>query len=246
MSRPMPKGRSDDDELSGRQREKWLRRQREIYEVAARVFHEKGYEQTSMDDIAEAVGLLKGSLYHYIDSKEDLLYGIAKAVNKTVADSMTRNELLEGPAIERLRVQFHGHTLTAAHDLDFLTLVQVYYHEFRSLTPEHQEEVMELRRSYQKYTCDRIRLAKAEGSVCPDLDVDVIAPAILALLNGVLLAYQIGRPMDWDHLADNYTEFIMQGLRCPSEHSHAPPAGSGRSLKRASSGARRRRAVPST
>ena len=44
---------------SDRQRAKWLRRQREIYDVAARVFHEKGYEQTSMDDIADAVGLLK-------------------------------------------------------------------------------------------------------------------------------------------------------------------------------------------
>jgi TetR/AcrR family transcriptional regulator, cholesterol catabolism regulator len=241
----MPKGRSDDDELSGRQREKWLRRQREIYEVAARVFHEKGYEQTSMDDIAEAVGLLKGSLYHYIDSKEDLLYGIAKAVNKVVADRMAYNESLEGPAIERLRVQFHGHTLTAAHDLDFLTLVQVYYHEFRSLTREHQEEVMELRRSYQTYTSDRIRLAQSEGSVCPDLDADVIAPAILTLLNGVLLAYRTGRHPDWDHLADNYTEFIMQGLRCPPEHTHRPPARR-RPVTRANSGTRRRRAQPAS
>ncbi len=56
--------------------------------------------------------------------------------------------------------------------------------------------------------------------MCADLDVDVIAPAILALLNGVLLSYRIGRPMDWDHIADNYTEFVMQGLRCPAEHSH--------------------------
>jgi AcrR family transcriptional regulator len=241
MSRPMPKGRADDDELSTRQRAKWLSRQREIYDVAARVFHEKGYEQTSMDDIAEAVGLLKGSLYHYIDSKEDLLHGIAKAVNKTVEDGMARNELLEGPAIDRLRAQFHGHTMRAGSDPDFLILVQVYYREFRSLTPEHQDEVMDLRRRYQKYTRDRIRLAQAEASVCADLDVDVIAPAILALLNGVLLAYRIGRPMDWNHIADNYTEFIMQGLRCPPEHSHrAPPVRPGRGAASRSAAAPRR------
>src|ERR1700750_2985463 len=98
MSRPMPKGRSDGEEMSDRQRAKWLRRQREIYDVAARVFHEKGYEQTSMDDIADAVGLLKGSLYHYINSKEDLLYGIAQAVDRTVAERMAANEQLKGPA----------------------------------------------------------------------------------------------------------------------------------------------------
>ena len=48
------------------------RRQQEVIEAAARVFHEKGYESTSIQDIAEAVGILKGSLYYYIRSKEDL------------------------------------------------------------------------------------------------------------------------------------------------------------------------------
>jgi AcrR family transcriptional regulator len=205
---------------SDRQRAKWLRRQREIYDVAARVFHEKGYEQTSMDDIADAVGLLKGSLYHYINSKEDLLYGIAQAVDRTVADRMAANEQLKDPPIERLRAQFYGHTVTAGLDEDFMTLVQVYYREFRSLTPEHQREVAALRRSYSNYTRDRMILAQAEGSVCPDLDVDVIAPAILAMLNGALTSYRIGRPIDWEHVASNFTNFIMQGLACPPGHNH--------------------------
>jgi AcrR family transcriptional regulator len=205
---------------SDRQRAKWLRRQREIYDVAARVFHQKGYEQTSMDDIADAVGLLKGSLYHYINSKEDLLYGIAQAVDRTVADRMAANEQLKDPPIERLRAQFYGHTVTAGLDEDFMTRVQVYYREFRSLTPEHQREVAALRRSYSDYTRDRMILAQAEGSVCPDLDVAVIAPAILAMLNGALLSHRIGRPIDWEHVASNFTNFIMQGLACPPSHHH--------------------------
>jgi AcrR family transcriptional regulator len=56
------------DNTPTRQRLKWLRRQQEIIDGAARVFRAKGYDGTSMDDIADAVGLLKGSLYHYINS----------------------------------------------------------------------------------------------------------------------------------------------------------------------------------
>jgi AcrR family transcriptional regulator len=213
---------------SERQRAKWLRRQREIYDVAARVFHQKGYEQTSMDDIADAVGLLKGSLYHYINSKEDLLYGIAEAVDRTVAERMAANEQLKGPAIERLRAQFYSHTVTAGLDEDFMTLVQVYYHEFRSLTPEHQREVAALRRAYSNYTRDRMVLAQAEGSVCPDLDVNVIAPAILTMLNGALLSHRIGRPIEWAHVATNFTNFIIQGLTCPPSHNHRAASVSAR------------------
>jgi len=45
----------------------------EVYEAALRLFREKGYHATSMQDIAAVVGLYKGSLYHYIGGKEDLL-----------------------------------------------------------------------------------------------------------------------------------------------------------------------------
>src|SRR5947207_409360 len=57
------------------------RRQQEILEAAARVFHEKGYESTSIQDIADEVGILKGSLYYYIRSKEDLLYEIIRDIH---------------------------------------------------------------------------------------------------------------------------------------------------------------------
>src|SRR5256714_8911984 len=45
----------------------------QVYAAALRLFREKGYHATSMQDIAAAVGLYKGSLYHYIGGKEDLL-----------------------------------------------------------------------------------------------------------------------------------------------------------------------------
>jgi AcrR family transcriptional regulator len=57
-------------------------RRREIIEAAAEIFHRKGYSETSVQDIAEAVGILKGSLYYYIDSKEDLLFQMLLEVHE--------------------------------------------------------------------------------------------------------------------------------------------------------------------
>src|SRR5438093_6121381 len=85
------------------------RRQNEVLQAAARVFHEKGYESTSIQDIAEAVGILKGSLYYYIRSKEDLLYEILQAVHEDALANIRRVDELEGDALQKLRAFVTAH-----------------------------------------------------------------------------------------------------------------------------------------
>ena len=79
------------------------RRREEVLETAARVFREKGYESTSIQDIADAVGILKGSLYYYMDSKEDLLYEILKGVHEEALENIKRVGELDGDALQKLR-----------------------------------------------------------------------------------------------------------------------------------------------
>ena len=68
------------------------RRRQEILEAAAGVFHAKGYKATSIQDIADAVGILKGSLYYYITSKEDLLFEILEDVHQQGLRNLERIE----------------------------------------------------------------------------------------------------------------------------------------------------------
>ena len=79
------------------------RRQQEILEAAARVFHEKGYESTSIQDIADSVGILKGSLYYYITSKEDLLFEIIQGVHEEALKNLDRTAAVEGDALQKIR-----------------------------------------------------------------------------------------------------------------------------------------------
>src|ERR1700761_228 len=80
------------------------KRQREIIDAAAKIFHRKGYSETTVQDIADAVGILKGSLYYYIDSKEDLLFQMLLEVHEDAKVIVKETAALDLSALERLRV----------------------------------------------------------------------------------------------------------------------------------------------
>jgi AcrR family transcriptional regulator len=67
-----------------------------MIDVAARMFQERGYDATRLQDIADEVGLLKGSLYHYIDSKEDLLFRLLESVHVEVERILDEVAAVEG------------------------------------------------------------------------------------------------------------------------------------------------------
>src|SRR5690554_5047669 len=84
-------------------RAKGLERAEPIMYIAEKLFHKQGYAQTSMDDIARAAGLLKGSLYYYMDSKEDLLFRIVEDVHEVSRAQLDAARHQEGvPALARL------------------------------------------------------------------------------------------------------------------------------------------------
>ena len=74
-----------------------------MIEAAVRVFHKKGYASASIQDVADEVGVLKGSLYHYIDSKEDLLARIFEESARQSWRCWRRASALDAPPVDRLR-----------------------------------------------------------------------------------------------------------------------------------------------
>ena len=106
------------------------RRQQEILEAAAQVFHEKGYESTSIQDIADSVGILKGSLYYYITSKEDLLFEIIQGVHEEALKNLDRTAAIEGDALQKIRAFVVIHV---THNALNLVKMAVFFQDFRSL-----------------------------------------------------------------------------------------------------------------
>src|SRR6201997_3188974 len=111
-------------------------RRNELTRTAARLFAEKGYHGTSVGDLAEAMGVQKGSLYAHIESKADLLWEVARdgaAAFHAALDEVPE----EGPVVERIRAALRGHLRVVAEQLDIAT---VFVREWRYLQGERRDE----------------------------------------------------------------------------------------------------------
>ena len=154
-------------------------REGEILTAAARIFREKGYHGTSVQDIAEAVGLLKGSLYHYIRSKEQLL---AKLFEGSLGDTIVELESIatrSGSATERLRDMVRVYVMSVTANLD---AVGIYLREWRSLPAPELARVRARRRTMRRLFEDVI----GEGIRRKELgatDPKIAALAIIGMCN---------------------------------------------------------------
>ena len=108
--------------------ERWA----ELLEAATEVFAEKGYDAASLQDIAERVGILKGSIYYYIDSKADLLAHLLQDVHTSGLQSMRALAEVDGDPLTRLYNMIVGHVFYVCSNL---SKTAMFLHEVRKLTP---------------------------------------------------------------------------------------------------------------
>ena len=182
-------------------------RRSELTRQAARLFAEKGYHGTSIGDLAEAMGVQKGSLYAHIDSKEDLLWEVARegaAAFHAALDSVPD----EAPAIERVRAALRAHLRIVADQLDVAT---VFIREWRYLDGARREEFLGERRRYEERFRALFREGRERGELRTDLDD---ATAALLALSAANWAYTWLRPgAKTDGLADRFTALLLEGIR---------------------------------
>src|SRR6266496_5146083 len=182
-------------------------RRSELTRAAARLFAEKGYHASSVGDLAEALGVQKGSLYAHIDSKADLLWEVARegaAAFHAALDEVPE----EGPVIERIRAAWRAHLRVVAEQLDVAT---VFVREWRYLEGERRDEFVAERRRYE----ERFRALYREGRELGELRTDLDdATATLLALSAANWAYTWLRPSeDTDALADRFYAFLLDGMR---------------------------------
>ena len=129
-------------------------REAALHEAATRLFRQRGFHATSMQDLAEDLGMNRGSLYHYIEAKDDLLWAIVNGAMERL-DGAVR-PILEGPdpIPERLERAIAAHLAFAAEHGDELALVQI---ELRALTPDRRAMLVGQRDAYEAAWREAIR-----------------------------------------------------------------------------------------
>ncbi len=178
-----------------------------ILKEAARLFTEKGYEATSIQDLAESLGLSKAALYHHFRSKEEILYEISRLALEGLIQAGQR-ALAEPDPKEALRLFMEAHARFFEENYDFfVTMLQ----GLKSLSPEHQRATVTLRDRHEAHLRTILQRGIDQGVFRP-VEVALAGRAVLSLLNWMIRWFKPGGPMRAEEVARAYWDLILKGL----------------------------------
>jgi len=176
--------------------------------VAVSVFNQRGYDGTSMEDLSRRLGIAKSSIYHHVDSKEDLLrLALDRALDGLfgVADQA---RALDAPAIDQLEFLVRGSVRVLADRLPYVTLLL----RARGNTAT-ERRALSRRREFDQIIADLVKQAALDGDVRPDFDPAITARLLFGMVNSVVEWYRPGRGGNGDGLSDAVCAISFDGLR---------------------------------
>jgi AcrR family transcriptional regulator len=183
----------------------------EIRSVALDLFYKRGFQATTLRDIAAKVGIQVGSLYNHIASKGELLFEIMENVMLDLLED--QRQVAETPdVVERMRllvyhhVKFHGERAEE---------VFVGNSELRSLSRAQRARVVALRHEYEQMFMDELQDGIRQGKFLP-VDVQVTAYGILAMATWVSAWYSSRGRLSLEEIAEIYTALVLRGIWNPA------------------------------
>ena len=192
----------------------------EIITAAAKVFQTKGYHAASVQDIADEVGILKGSLYHHFDSKEDLLYLIVKGPIARLYETVREIVAMDLPASEKLCRSIAAHL--EAFDRHHPHLF-VYLRETEDLKRRFRAVTQLSPKQYERFWQQILREGMKTGAFRADLDVQVISYGLLGMLNWLYKWYDPRGRLSVREVADQFSALALAGLADAKPKRRARP-----------------------
>jgi AcrR family transcriptional regulator len=178
----------------------------EILSVAAKLFREKGYRATRLDDIAVELRITKPALYYYIDSKHDLLYAICESA---VSQLLNGAKAIMGSVLnpeEKLRSLIHLHVGMFSKHGD---ITNVYLADENELPPDKRLYVRGLSREYEAILRETVTQLGERGYLRVK-DVPMIVRAISGMCNWLSSWYRSDGPMSAEEIADIFCDLILE------------------------------------
>lgn len=186
------------------------KRDDEVLDAAARVFARRGYADASVQDVADELGILKGSLYHYIKMKEDLLFWLLEEVHRDVEEILQQVAQEEGlKPLDRIALYVRCQVL---YNLDHLERISIYYHDVDSLSEERLATILNRRRTHERFITGLIKEAQAEGAADPSADARILANCLFATIIWTYRWYKPSGRISRQAIADHCARFVLRGV----------------------------------
>jgi AcrR family transcriptional regulator len=181
-----------------------------LLDVAVGVFNERGYDGTSMEDLARAAGITKSSIYHHVKSKEELL---ERGVNRALDALAASLDALEAAApdvsaLERVEQALFRAVEILVEELPYVTLLL----RVRGNT-EAERAAQARRREIDRRFAGLVERAVAEGSLRADVDPHLASRLVFGMVNSVAEWYRPGHGESAEGVASAAMHLVFDGLR---------------------------------
>jgi AcrR family transcriptional regulator len=179
-----------------------------IREEAAKLFFERGYDATSLRQVASAVGLMVGSLYNHIDSKEHLLLQIMGGIIDDLLDSARKAVAVDGDAVDKLQAALDAHLRFHAERAQEVFIGNA---ELRSLSDGARQVVIAKRHEYELFLQELIEEAGRAG-LADIIDARIHVYSLVAQATHIAGWFKPGGRMSLDEIVAIYTKLALREL----------------------------------
>jgi AcrR family transcriptional regulator len=179
----------------------------QVLEIAVQLFNERGYDATSVSDLAARLNLTKSALYHHFDSKEALLSEALESAIGGLEAVLDEARALDASATEQLGMLVRGAVDLLVVRLPAVTLLL----RVRGNSPV-EKAALERRRRFDQQVIALVARAQDEGGIRTDIDAAVATRLIFGMINSVVEWYRPGGPVDGATLGHDILEIALGGL----------------------------------
>jgi len=184
----------------------------DVTQAAVELFASRGYANTSVQQIVEAAGVTKGAMYHYFESKDDLLFGIYDRLLSLQKERLEEIVGRGGPVDEMLRSVCIDVIETSIDDIAAGT---VFFRSMHMLSEPRGQEVTRRRREYHDDFSDLIARGQAEGFWRTDIPRAVLSAHFFSDLHYLSHWYSPEGPQSKTLVAEQLTDLFLTALRRP-------------------------------
>lgn len=186
------------------------KRDAEVLDAAARIFARQGYASASVQDVADELGILKGSLYHYIKTKEDLLFWLLEDVHAGVEAILHEVEADEElTPVERIELYVRRQVL---FNLENLERISIYYRDMERLSAGRRSEIVSRHKTHERFIERQIRAAREAGLADDGVDPTVLANCVFGTLIWTYRWYKPDRRLSREAVAENCAKYAVAGI----------------------------------
>lgn len=183
---------------------------RRLLATATRMFAERGFERTSVQDIVDAAGVTKGALYHYFGSKDDLLHEVYARVLRMQQERLDAFAGADAPVDQRLRDAAADVVVTSIENFDDTT---IFFRSMHQLSPEKQKQVRAERRRYHERFRALVEEGQRVGVFSAAVPADLVVDYHFGSVHHLGTWYRSDGRLTPRQVADYLADMLMRALR---------------------------------